>query len=119
MNDARRSISAVQGGLCQKYRHLHFPEAVSPAGASYAGGLGGTLSQLSSRSEWAGSPPIARIGKQLRVLSSSPERALRLPEGESINALAQAALSIVLMVSGGMPDFSATARSCSSITARA
>ena len=38
---------------------------------------------------------------------------------QRINALAQAALSIVLMVSGGMPDFSATARSCSSITARA
>ena len=35
------------------------------------------------------------------------------------NALAQGALSIVLMVSGGMPDFSATARSCSSIMARA
>jgi hypothetical protein len=51
--------------------------------------------------------------------SSSPERVLLLTKGESTNALAQAALAIILIVRGGMPDFSATARSCSSITARA
>ena len=41
------------------------------------------------------------------------------PRGETTHALSQAALSIVLMARGGMPDFSATARSCCSMTARA
>jgi hypothetical protein len=52
-------------------------------------------------------------------LSSWEAAAPPLTKGDSTNVLAQAALAIVLMVRGGMPDFSATARSCSSITARA
>jgi len=50
---------------------------------------------------------------------SPTDTALQLSWLATSNALVQAALSIVLMVSGEMPDFSATARSCSSITARA
>ncbi len=39
--------------------------------------------------------------------------------GKKEKSRSQAARSMVLMVSGGMPDFSDTARSCSSMTARA